>query len=608
MAQKDVGEVRRSQIVMTYGPGSIMNLKSGNASISIIMGDPKSWAYESTGEGTVAKKQTIIDSRLSKSIKEKYAIKIDKFKLAPVEVQNKRSGYETENHNKANLVGAIFPRMMMCRKCRSIKHLDDWEVEDKSVRRWCANSECTPNHRNHSYVLPSRFVTACQNGHIDEFPYAEWLRHNGKHFEKNEPIDNSCNHTNMALHQRKGLGLSSLILSCKECKGWTSLAGIFSKDGLRFMKCTGRKPWKVDEDTDVDNECNAPLKAQQRNSKTLWQPIPMTAIYVPPWDDKTAMQLQHNDWWIRIISRTSSEDRLRYIEFNLEDINPECKTQFTAEELHEKVETELDNDKKSNVDLKIDEYKALTNNISSIDLEHFKLRPKVVPDNILQFVKQVSEITKLREVRALIGFRRLNGLNPQTGIGKDVLYDENNWLPATEVFGEGLFIEFDLELIYNFIKNDPQAINDFKKIKADLSDIDKKYVFLHSLSHIVMKGASIEAGYSLSSIRERVYAGENQCGILIYTSASDSEGTLGGLSRLAKPERMSKIFKHSYLNAAKCSNDPLCAHGTLSESEDQNGSICHSCLLLPETTCENFNSRLSRVMVEKFLHIYNIHT
>ena len=92
MAQKDVGEVRRSQIVMTYGPGSIMNLKSGNASISIIMGDPKSWAYESTGEGAVAKKQTIIDSRLSKSIKEKYAIKIDKFKLAPVEVQNKRSG------------------------------------------------------------------------------------------------------------------------------------------------------------------------------------------------------------------------------------------------------------------------------------------------------------------------------------------------------------------------------------------------------------------------------------------------------------------------------------------------------------------------------------
>tara|TARA_B100000787_G_C16077000_1_gene242628 strand:- start:493 stop:708 length:216 start_codon:yes stop_codon:yes gene_type:complete len=71
---------------------------------------------------------------------------------------------------------------------------------------------------------------------------------------------------------------------------------------------------------------------------------------------------------------------------------------------------------------------------------------------------------------------------------------------------------------------------------------------------------------------------------------------------------MSKIFKHSYLNAAKCSNDPLCAHGTLSESEDQNGSICHSCLLLPETTCENFNSRLSRVMVEQFLHIYNVHT
>ena len=108
------------------------------------------------------------------------------------------------------------------------------------------------------------------------------------------------------------------------------------------------------------------------------------------------------------------------------------------------------------------------------------------------------------------------------------------------------------------------------------------------------------------SIRERIYAGDNQCGILIYTSASDSEGTLGGLSRLAKPERMSRIFKYSYLNASKCSNDPLCSYGTLSDSEEQNGSICHSCLLLPETSCENFNSRLSRMMIENFLHKHNV--
>jgi len=99
-------------------------------------------------------------------------------------------------------------------------------------------------------------------------------------------------------------------------------------------------------------------------------------------------------------------------------------------------------------------------------------------------------------------------------------------------------------------------------------------------------------------LRERIYDGKDQFGILIYTSTSDSEGTLGGLSRLAKTERMESIIKNTLTYSMICSNDPLCNQGLLSEHENSNGSACHTCLLIPETSCEFFNSHLCRTFIE----------
>jgi hypothetical protein len=601
MADKHkVGEVRRSQIVMTYGPGSLMNLKSGNATISIIMGDLDSWDFEQTGRTKIAKNQWFVDMRLAKSIEAKYELKVDKFKLAPIEASNKSEGFDNEFSHKANLIGNIFPKMMICRKCHRIKHFNDWEPDSRSQRRYCPRCSIPP--KKLEYVLPSRFVTACQNGHIDEFPYHWWLMQRGKN------LSNDCSHEDLILEQKKGLGLGSLFLKCNDCGGFASMNGIFSSEGLKGLSCSGKNPWRMDEQENIDSDCSAPVKAQQRNSKSLWQPIPVSAIFVPPWDDKTANKI--GDWWPRILKKSSKEDRKKAIDIYLDDINDECHTEYTSSRLHELIEKEVENNNKSNIDLKIDEYLAFTKHKNSINHPHFSTREMKVPDELKSYITQVSEVTKLREVRALVGFKRLNGFDEKKNIGRDIIFEVNKninpWLPALEVFGEGFFIEFDHKKILKYIKDDPIAKKDVAKITVDMDDIEKKYVFLHSLSHIVMKGASIEAGYSLSSIRERIYAGDNQCGILIYTSASDSEGTLGGLSRLAKSERMSRIFKNSYINASQCSSDPLCSYGALSASEEQNGSVCHSCLLLPETSCENFNSRLSRIIVENFLHQENV--
>jgi hypothetical protein len=87
-------------------------------------------------------------------------------------------------------------------------------------------------------------------------------------------------------------------------------------------------------------------------------------------------------------------------------------------------------------------------------------------------------------------------------------------------------------------------------------------------------------------------------GILIYTSAGDSEGTLGGLVSLGRPERIGDIFLNALSRASWCSSDPVCSepHGARG-SRLVNLAACHACTLLPETSCETINNGLDRAMI-----------
>ena len=134
------------------------------------------------------------------------------------------------------------------------------------------------------------------------------------------------------------------------------------------------------------------------------------------------------------------------------------------------------------------------------------------------------------------------------------------------------------------------------KIKPPIS-INLSFILAHSLSHALIREFSITCGYSTSSLKERIYSdesGKEMCGILIYTSSSDSDGTLGGLSRIAEEDRFTEIFINSIKNISWCSSDPICSENTSSLKEDNVLASCHSCMLVPETSCEYFNKFLDR--------------
>ena len=269
---------------------------------------------------------------------------------------------------------------------------------------------------------------------------------------------------------------------------------------------------------------------------------------------------------------------------------------YTEESLFKKIQDEINKVENLSSDIFFDEYEVLTSkNIEKIDEFEKVFRP--IPAGYKN-ISGIIEIQKLKVVDALIGFSRNNG--------EPIFYNDSsvNFLPAVEIFGEGIFLDFDQKFIDKYLKQ-PKLEDEFNLFKSlsnkdfALEPSDKRKILIHSISHALLKATAKVSGYSLTSIKERLYVSEKMSGILIYTSSSDAEGTLGGLSRLAETKRMEKILIEAEKISKICSNDPLCEEGLFSLDNERNGSVCHSCFG-SETSCDERNEFLSRGLLANF--------
>lgn len=83
------------------------------------------------------------------------------------------------------------------------------------------------------------------------------------------------------------------------------------------------------------------------------------------------------------------------------------------------------------------------------DGDNFKLRGVLPPANVKDFVKQVVLVERLREVTALVGFTRIDSGGEQEDdldiptSTAPLARNIPTWVPASEVRGEGIFIQFN---------------------------------------------------------------------------------------------------------------------------------------------------------------------
>jgi hypothetical protein len=194
--------------------------------------------------------------------------------------------------------------------------------------------------------------------------------------------------------------------------------------------------------------------------------------------------------------------------------------------------------------------------------------------------------------------------------------DKPTWVPAAVTRGEGIFLRLNTATVAAW-ETVAAASPHMERLRAahrlwrtnrdmpaphDDHWPGDRYLLLHTLSHLLIREIALECGYSGASITERLYAntetGRNEAGILLYTAASDSEGTLGGLVRLAQPAELGRILHAAFSNARSCSSDPLCGEHSPLETEDTlHGAACHACLFASETSCQRGNRFLDRRLI-----------
>ena len=134
-----------------------------------------------------------------------------------------------------------------------------------------------------------------------------------------------------------------------------------------------------------------------------------------------------------------------------------------------------------------------------------------------------------------------------------------------------------------------------------------RFALLHTIAHLLIRELALDCGYNAASIRERVYAdtddGKSQAGILIYTAAADSDGTLGGLVDLGKPENLGRLLRQALDRAKICASDPLCAEHNPRTDSSLHAASCHACSFVSETSCECGNRYLDRALVIPTLQV-----
>ena len=222
-------------------------------------------------------------------------------------------------------------------------------------------------------------------------------------------------------------------------------------------------------------------------------------------------------------------------------------------------------------------------------------------------VSRLVAVNRLKEIMVLTGFQRAGGRPTPPDIT-----GESPWLPALELYGEGLFFTLDEDVLRRweageaireradvferrYVQREGQVVPELE-VK-----VSPRFLLCHTLSHLLIRELEAKAGYPAASLKERIYCAtgkEPMAGVLIYVAVPDEEGSLGGLMELAKPDRFLRLLTGAFEAAAWCSLDPVCAEQEGHGPSLLNGAACHACALLPEPSCPYGNVLLDRAFVK----------
>ena len=590
---RPVGKIRRSQVISTYGIGAIVDLEDG----SVMPMGLEDW--EQQARGGRPSSLMIYEARLQAQLG------VSHFRLPPIaqEIEGQRDFVDA----RYTVPAVRFPLWHECPRCHRLGvEGDPFQIADNGNRLRCMGCKVDAN--------PVRFIVACSAGHVSDFPW-EWWAH------RNLPSGKCPKNPVLELKSRgESAALADLYVRCKSCKAVSSLGNAFGKDTLKGRKCFGSRPWLVDH-----QECNDHQpRVLQRGASNIHFPVIASALSIPPVSEPLSQILDEHWELIRHIPIEALPQSLQ----GIAGVNGvPVESLVAAYERRAAIEsgTVLRTDAAS----RTEEYLALSETredeaIAGI-VSQFLNHAHPAPSALTRWFDLIGAVSRLREVRAMAGFSRIEpfttgaeGISKAISEGHVAALSKTplGWLPAAEIRGEGIFLRFRTEAIEHWIESNPGVAERASILDAraeqwaldrgKLRDyrITPRLLLVHSFSHALIRQLSIDCGYSSSALRERLYIADPASGqtamngVLIYTGSPDSEGSLGGLVRLADPALITDAVTRTLDSIDWCGSDPVCLETDPKQSGERiSGAACHCCLLLPETACEKFNRELDRTLL-----------
>jgi hypothetical protein len=581
------GRIRQSQVVSTFGPGSMLDLIDD----AVLVGGLDFWRLKDGGE-------RVNEPRLLEVVEPLYLYnKWPLSKEAPF--RKPPAGDEREASESCGIQVYEFPRWFVCQnpRCRALVRANSLERVNREYRHKCSGVDAKPER-----CVPVRFVAACRRGHLADIDWSWWMHEHAP-----------CDAPQLKLEEGVTGDFSEIEVSCTTCGKRRRLMDMTLTD--KQDRCEGERPWLGLE---AKERCEEKQRLLVRTASNGYFAQTTSVITIP--EPESLRRRIQSAWNVlqaatpetlpafrtipavkEALGTATDAEVLAAIAAERErkpEVVPEIRTaewqQFLAQPLEKPGEMPEDRD-------------AL-----------FWARRIARPSRLPSVVQHVVLARRLREVQAQVGFTRLEPLSKDLQGRYDLEVElaplslQRDWVPVTEVQGEGVLLVLDEDQLHAWEKSDPvKARRDVlysawerwkSHSKSKLPFLGVRLYLLHSMAHLLMTELALECGYPASSIRERLYCEPHEsavpmAGILLMTGTTGAEGTLGGL--VEEGRRIGRHLARAWDSARLCSNDPVCAHHEPTALDDRmlEGAACHSCLFVPECSCERFNQYLDRALV-----------
>ena len=693
--------VRRSQAISPFGIGALVDFPGP---VSLVHAGLDAWPFK---EGEQGHREFRIDDekRLSRRLDVDYFVQPPDFR------QPERGQDAAQANVNLKLPFLRFPLWHVCPRCGRMHLARYHDNTPPTCRGPIGSGSGRGKEHPQRKTVQVRFVAACKKGHLQDFPWLEWL------FREPNPLwEPEGDSRWLRMRSTGSASLTGVEVAAEErlpngdigTVGKRTLAGAFQGDASSEsqtaftkigVKCEGHNPaLGIGKNGPIPLPgCGQEIYPLLRGASNLYFPQVVSSIYIPEIDDRNldqevldilddhllksslllsaqiagdgmvsakasrnALKKYHPESSVDAAALAEAANRHILKDILLEDrkvqafLSQKIKVSTDKQLSRDMIAAAITNhcpdweidpsvllaplsawfqgkdedsdqgqagdqqDTLAETDYRREEYRVFCRDVQDGYPKTNLLIRSAEMDRYGELVRssfdRVSQLHKLRETRAFVGFSRIYPGNDLTQDERWRLLalEKKKWLPAVIVRGEGIFLKFREDRLGEWLARFG-ALHEgrFSPINHHMGDlrerrhqqpklITPKHVLIHTFAHLLINELVYECGYGSASLRERIYSsdGENpMSGVLIYTAAGDSEGTMGGLVRMGQPGYLEAAVAKALEKARWCSSDPVCIESRGQGPDNCNLGACHSCALLPETSCEEQNRLLDRGVV-----------